>query len=183
MEHPDENQLAAYLENTLTAKKRAEVEEHLASCETCRSVLSVYASSMSRMRSAAPAPKATRPKWIVPMAAVFLLGLTLFLVWQSREPPVNKQTSLKPPGPGVDESYLAQRGGKKVIDAKTFGFRNGIWIDQDYESAGKPAFVEVSRSSAAFTELVAAKPALRRYAEAGRVVVVFLDKKAYKFTP
>ncbi|MBI3952029.1 MAG: zf-HC2 domain-containing protein [Acidobacteria bacterium] len=81
-----------------------------------------------------------------------------------------------------DETLLARRGGRKIIDNKTFRFRGGIWIDTEYEAARELPLIEAKRDSPAYRELLAQHPTLARYAEVGQNVIIVLQGKAYKLT-
>jgi hypothetical protein len=185
MEHPDENYLAAYIENKLQQNKRVEVESHLADCLSCREVLALYASTTAKMQPTVLQfrKKPLIPGWVLSIAALLALAITAFLIMQMREPPPGKQVAQNPSESPIDDSYLTRRGGKKLIEGKTFLLRNGIWIDQDYEAAGKPVVIEIKRSSSTFQDLVNDKPVLKKFADAGNTVIVFFENKAYKFTP
>lgn len=111
-----------------------------------------------------------------------------------QQPQVSKDSTVQPqPGkaktqptphlPDFDNTLLARRGGRKIIAGKTFLFRNGIWIDGEYQASNGLPLVEIKKSSPDYDRLVAEEPSLVHYAEAGPSVIVVLSGKAYKFTP
>jgi hypothetical protein len=183
MEHPNKDSLAAFIENTLQKDKHDEIETHLKDCEECRSSIAAYAASLAGIETSATSlKKSNNLTWILSIATALLIGLALFFFLQARESKKNTQMATGSVSSNTDEAYLTSSGVKKNVQGKTFRLIEKIWIDEAYQAAGKPAVTEFSKNSQAYSDLVAAKPALKPYAEAGLNVIVLFDNQAYKFT-
>ena len=120
----DPETIAAYLDRRLDPAERARVEEHLADCEECRSLLSETALFLEADAAAKPAPVALRPRaarrtwvWSMAAAAAALLALTPLVLRQMRPTP---------------ESALAELdralGGKRYIESRLSAFEYGSLV-------------------------------------------------------
>lgn len=239
--HPDENEMAAFIEGALIGRARTQLESHLAVCQECRSVVADYVRVASQMeptfQPAAGKEKTLlqlfgiglrwRPAWALPLVAGLVVAVTatalVLLVKKSGPAPEVTSTSPssapsadqalpKPSQPSepqappltppeveaqkpetrprrtpriseLDETLLARRGARKIVGNKEFRFRNGVWIDTEYETARELPLIEVKKGSPIYNELLAEKSTLARYAEVGPSVIVVFEGKAYKFTP
>lgn len=82
-DHPTAGEMAAFMDGVSTERDRARVEEHLATCPTCREDLRVVSEATQRM------PSSTRRRWVTgaaaTAAAVALLLLAPTMLDDSRE--------------------------------------------------------------------------------------------------
>jgi hypothetical protein len=70
----------------------------------------------------------------------------------------------------------------RVVGAKTFVLRGGVWTDTTYD-AGKLRVEQVPFGSARYYELVRANPAWGRYLALGEQVILVDGGAAYQITP
>jgi CHAT domain-containing protein/tetratricopeptide (TPR) repeat protein len=116
--------IAAYLDRRLDPAERTRVEEHLADCEECRTLLTETAAFLEADAAAKPdaVPGATRPArrpwvWSAAAAAAALLALTPFVLRQMRPTP---ESALR----DLDRAL----GGKRYIEARLSGFEYGEYV-------------------------------------------------------
>lgn len=182
MGHPDKNSLVAFIEGTLEPSKRAEVEAHLKDCQDCGSEIAACAASLAEPEPAVVPPKKSNSlAWVA--ATVLILGLALFFFLRSRESQKGTRSAKESSPSAANEAYLTSGGVKKKVEGKTFLLTEKIWVDQDYKASGTPSIMEFQKNTQAYKDLIAAKPALKAYAEAGSSVIVLFENQAYKFTP
>ncbi|HUB53153.1 MAG TPA: carboxypeptidase regulatory-like domain-containing protein [Terracidiphilus sp.] len=99
-QHPDADQLSAFIEQALPAHERESVLAHLAVCGECRGVVALALPEVSAFEPAAPAPE--RRRWfagwmvLVPTAAA-VAALAVFIVLvHHRAPAPQQQAQLTP---------------------------------------------------------------------------------------
>jgi len=83
-DHPDANLMEAFAEQRLSARERAEIFGHLATCPECREVLSLAASADANT-PAALSERERRPAtwWIWRSAAAAVICLVTTVIWRS----------------------------------------------------------------------------------------------------
>lgn len=119
--HPDENEMAAFIEGALIGTARTQVESHLAVCQVCRSVLTEYVRAASQMEPAfqAAADKGEtalhlfglrlrwRPAWALPLAAGLIVAITAtaLVLLVKKSGPAPEVTSTSPSSaPSADQA-------------------------------------------------------------------------------
>ena len=115
----DPETIAAYLDRRLDPAERTRVEEHLADCEECRTLLSETAAFLEADAAAKPAPVALRPRaarrtwiWSMAAAAATLLALTPLVLQRMRPTPESALAEL--------DRALA---GKRYVESRLVGIR------------------------------------------------------------
>jgi hypothetical protein len=102
--HPDADVLTAFAENTLTAKERQQVTEHLSACADCREVIFLaQPESVQTQAVLAPKPRRfTRMAWASVAAVIVVVGSAVFLQHEQVtkiQAPVTVATTTTPPSP------------------------------------------------------------------------------------
>ena len=132
--------IAAYLDRRLDPAERTRVEEHLADCGECRTLLSETAAFLDAEVAVEPAPVArvSRRPWIwsAAAAAAAVLALTPFVLRQMRPTPESALREL-------DRAL----GGKRYIEARLSGFEYGRLVSPTRGSS--PATDDVPLSARA----------------------------------
>ena len=86
-EHPSADLLNGYVEQSLSAKERAGVTQHLAACEDCREVVFLAgdaAQEPSALANVRPAPAWRGWKWAVPAVALLALASSVLVEHSGR---------------------------------------------------------------------------------------------------
>jgi hypothetical protein len=190
MGHPEINSLVAFIEGTLEPGKRAEVEAHLKGCQNCKSEIAALAAKLAEPEpTAGPEPTVVARKkpnsltWVISIAAVLILGLALVFFLRSRESQKTTLTATESSPSNASDPYLTSSGVKKKVEGKTFRLTEKIWVDEDYKPSAGSSIMEFQKNTQAYKDLIAAKPTLKPFAEAGSNVIVLFENQAYKFTP
>jgi CHAT domain-containing protein len=119
----DPETIAAYVDRRLDPAERARVEEHLADCEECRTLLSETALFLGADAAAKPVPapvfRSARRTWAwsAAAAAAAVLALTPVLLRQMRATP---ESALRDLDRALD--------GKRYIEARLSGFEYGEYV-------------------------------------------------------
>ena len=196
--HPDLNALAAFTDQRLTGTDRAALVAHLAGCEQCRTILAAMARAQSRR-----APSAARV-WL-PIAATVTLTVAAGILatrLNDREPttrdltvpvpttaspaPAPLPAPTTPPSGGVappgqqPDPPTTRRGGRRIVDGKTFTLVAGEWIDASYDPVNLLPVQDLA-DAAARTALLQRTPALAPYAALGPNVTVVFGGTVYRF--
>lgn len=116
--HPDANLLAAFAENTLLARERAEIAGHLADCAECREFLALAFGAMEADSAVVAQPRAARKRspvwnWAASAAAICIVVSAVWEFGAQRvpqiEPPPRPPTMTAPglPNPAPAEAARA----------------------------------------------------------------------------
>lgn len=104
--HPDADLLSAFAEQALTAREREQVMAHLASCATCRDVVSLAAPPLAEAATSQPVPKPALWNWsvlrwgaVAATAVIVAFAVTIGLNGH-KSANLNPLTSEKAPLPG-----------------------------------------------------------------------------------
>ncbi len=87
---------------------------------------------------------------------------------------VNVQTTAESEGVAA----VPAENSVRVVDAKTFVLRSGVWIDTSYD-ASRHTLRPVAFASDAYFDLISAEPELARYFALGNELVVVVDEMAF----
>lgn len=198
---PDFDALAAFVEDSLGRSKRAELLEHLASCERCRTIVAELA------RARATRPIGSLIAVALPLAASLMIavagGSVYWLVRSTSSsrvlpaissskpnPPAPAQPSSPGATPSVSPSATPSRGrsttppdapdrtraaGTRFVAGKTFRLVAGEWIDVEYRPIDVLPIDDV-RSR----EELEALDILRPFAVLGRRFTVVVDDRVYR---
>jgi len=198
---PDFDALAAFVDDRLGRSERAQLVEHLASCERCRSIVAELATSREPARSAR-----SLMSMALPLAASLMLAVAGGgLYWLVRTPgsgvlPAGEPSGPNQPGPprpslpggtpGVsppgtpapgrsattpDAPDRARAAGTRSLDGKTFRLVAGEWIDVEYRLTDFLPVVDV-RSLDDLT----AHPTLGPFTTLGRRFTVVVGGTVYR---
>mgnify|MGYP005843260401 FL=1 len=95
--------------------------------------------------------------------------------------PAAMPTQVAAGGPG-EEGYIDTREVIRQVNAKTFVFRDGVWIDTEYDPEAYTP-VQIEAFSDEYFDLVAEHPELGDYFALGERVIVVFEGVAYEVTP
>jgi Carboxypeptidase regulatory-like domain/Putative zinc-finger len=110
-QHPDADQLSAFIEQALPAHERESVLAHLAVCGECRGVVALALPEVPAFESAAPAPAARRwfAGWMVLLpASAAVAVLAVFIVFVHHQAPAPQQQAQITPAPQVQTAPQPQ---------------------------------------------------------------------------
>jgi Putative zinc-finger len=198
---PDFNALAAFVEDSLGRSERAQLLEHLASCERCRTIVAELARTRTATR-----PTGASIAVALPLAASLMVAVAgggvywLVRANSSRILPVvepSKPNPLAPAQPvsggatpGVspsgrpasgrsamppDATDRTRGGGTRSVGGKTFRLVAGEWIDVEYRPIDALPIDDV-RSR----EELEALDILRPFAALGRRFTVVVHDRVYR---
>jgi hypothetical protein len=199
---PDFDAVAAFVDDRLGPSERAQLLEHLASCERCRTIVAELARTRAPTRSVRSSIAVA-----LPIAASLMLAVAGGgLYWLTH--PTNRSTVLpavepsrpdapppaQPSSPGVTPSVSpaatpapgrsatpadvpdrTRAAGTRSVGGKTFRLVAGEWIDVDYRLTDLPTVVDV-RS----VDDLRAHPALGAFTALGRRFIVVVDGTVYR---
>jgi hypothetical protein len=210
MEHPnggepDFDALAAFVDDRLGRSERAQLLEHLASCERCRTIVAELVRTRAPTRSVRFLTAVALPLAASLMVAVAGGGLYWLVRTPSNSvPPTVEPSRPNPPAPaqpsspgatpevtpGVspsgapaparaatppDEPDRTRAAGTRSLGSKTFRLVAGEWIDVDYRLTDFLTVVDV-RSGDDLT----AHPALGPFTALGRRFTVVVEGTVYR---
>jgi anti-sigma factor RsiW len=198
---PDFGALAAFVDDRLGRSERAQLLEHLASCQRCRTIVAELARTRAPTRSVRSLTAMALPLAASLMIAVAGGGLYwLIRATSSNVPPAVEPSNANPPAPvqvspqGVtlcasrpdppapgrsatppEAPDRTRAAGTRSLGGKTFRLLAGEWIDVDYRLSDLLAVVDV-RSRDDLT----AHPVLGPFNGLGRRFTVVVDGTVYR---